>query len=158
MARYVSAAAYEVRKPDGTVVARIIRGVYLQADPTHQGGFDPYYAGTVITDDKGERLVHMRLGPPLGVIEGRTLITQAGERWELVELPWLGSRVQDADLFRVMLLQREQAIEDGDEQRAAWLGVRIESAAWMVCPDCGDRFGEREDCPTCQGQGIVPDP
>lgn len=158
MARYVSAAAYEVRKSDGTVVARIIRGVYLQADPMHQGGFDPYYAGTVITGDNGERIVHMRIGPPLGVIEGRTLVTGSGERWELVALPGLGARVEDPDVFRNMLMRRELAIEMGDQRRVTWLDVQIESAAWMVCPDCGDRFGDRDDCPTCQGQGIVPDP
>lgn len=48
------------------------------------------------------------------------------------------------------------AQEEGDAAQVKALALLIELGRFRVCPECRDKFADRDDCGACQSLGIVP--
>jgi len=63
--------------------------------------------------------------------------------------------IDDPDAYRAMVDAAQVAQEERDLRIFERVRPHIESAAFCMCPACLGRFGTRDDCPTCVGNGFV---
>ncbi|MCP1652714.1 hypothetical protein [Pseudomonas nitroreducens] len=150
-------AHYRLRDANGNDAGVIRDGVYKGADfkLTPLTPWD----GIVYSVDRDPPELYER-SDRVGVILGTRLVFDSGEVLRLV--PMLrgedlhrAPRIEDADQFRALLIAQELAEDEGDRERAAGIGRRLDLAAFYECPRCHNDATDREACALCQGDGFV---
>lgn len=160
--RYCGASSYDVILRGTTILfGRIGRSIFYYAsslaDSRHSG-----YDGKIYPDADGANLVFNASGAS-AKITGLALNMPDGRRYDLIETQRVVEGVtyrpiDDPDLYRVLVDTAQIAQEKhhlGVFEKARPL---LELASFCTCPTCLDRFGQRDDCPTCSGKGFVTKP
>ncbi|MGE8180494.1 hypothetical protein [Pseudomonas mandelii] len=157
--RYCGASSYDVVLRGTTdFFGRIGRSIFYDAsslaDPRRSG-----YDGKIYPDASGAKLVFNASGTSAR-ITGLTLTMPDGRRYDLIETQRVVEGVtyqpiDDPDLFRVLVDTAQIAQESHDLRAFEKARPLLELASFCTCPTCLDRFGSRDDCPTCCGNGFV---
>ncbi len=158
---YRGASTYDVVQVDtGKLLGTISRSIFNFASDEPRGASFAY-DGKVYSDSDGVRLT-LGLSRRIGKISG--LVLEMNGRWyQLVETERMIAGIThrplaDADAYGALIDVAQVAYEERDLRAFAKLRPHIESAAFCMCPACLDRFGARDDCPTCDGKGFVTKP
>jgi len=157
--RYCGASSYDV-VVGGTsdLFGRIDRSIFYDArslaDPLRSD-----YDGKIYPDASGANLVFNASGASAR-ITGLTLTMPDGRRHGLIETQRVVEGVtyepiDDPDLYRVLVDTAQLAQENHHLQVFEKARPLLELANFCTCPSCLDRFGPRDDCPTCSGHGFV---
>lgn len=154
---YSPYAHYQLRDAAGADAGQIRDGVYKGADfqVTPLTPWD----GVVRSVDVDPPELFQRSNR-VGVILGTRLVFDSGEVLQLVPLPRgedpnRAPRIEDADQFRALQTAQELAEDEGNTERAAGIGRRLDLAAFYECPRCHNDATDREACALCQGGGFV---
>ncbi|CAH0211778.1 hypothetical protein SRABI89_02007 [Pseudomonas koreensis] len=155
---YRGASTYDVVQVDnGNLLGTISRSIFnFESDEPRGASFA--YDGKVYTDADGVRLT-LGLSPKIGRISGLVL-EMNGRRYQLVETERMIADIThhpifDSDTYRALVDAAQVAQEERDLRAFEKVRPHIESAVFCVCPNCLDRFGDRDDCTTCSGKGFV---
>jgi hypothetical protein len=156
--QYRGASTYDVVRIDnGELLGTISRSIFDFAT-TEPCGASFFYDGKVYSGPEG---IHLNFGTSrnVGTITG-LILEMHGRRYQLIETERMIAGIthlslSDADAYRALVDLAQVAQEERDLRAFEKLRPHIESAAFRVCPDCLDRFGARDDCPTCAGKGFV---
>lgn len=155
---YRGASIYDVVQIDnGKLLGTISRSIFNFATEKPRGA-SLTYDGKVYSGSGG---IHLNLGISrnVGTISGLTL-EMHGRRYRLIETERAIRGVDfqpldDPDAYRALVDAGQVAQEERDLRAFERMRPHIESAAFCTCPVCLDRFGARDDCPTCVGKGFV---
>lgn len=144
----------------GKLLGTISRSIFNFESDEPRGASFPY-DGKVYSDGDGVRLT-LGLSRKIGKISGLVLELN-GRQYQLVETERVISGVDykpidDPNAYRAMVDAAQVAQEERDLRTFERVRPHIESAAFCMCPACLDRFGTRDDCPTCAGKGFVTKP
>ncbi|MFJ2710591.1 hypothetical protein ACIOZM_06835 [Pseudomonas sp. NPDC087346] len=160
--QYRGASTYDVvqvnsRKLFGT----ISRSIFNFPGDQPRGASFPY-DGKVYSDADGADL-RLSLSRKTGRITGLLLRMSNGQQYELVETERVirgidCKPIDDPDAYRLLVDLAQLAQEQRDLRTFERVRPHIESAVFCMCPACLDRFGAREECPTCSGKGFVTKP
>lgn len=155
---YRGASTYDVVQIDnGNLLGTISRSIFnFESDEPRGASFA--YDGKVYSDADGVRLT-LGLSPKIGRISGLVLEINS-HRYQLVETERMIAGVahrpiSDGDAYRALIDAAQFAHEERDLRAFEKVRPHIESAIFCICPTCLDRFGERDDCPNCEGKGFV---
>jgi hypothetical protein len=159
--QYRGASTYDVVHVDnGKLLATISRSIFNFATEEPRGA-SRTYDGKVYSGPEG---IYLNLGISrnVGRISGLTL-EMHGHRYQLIETERVIRGVDyrpidDPDAYRALVDAGQVAQEERDLRAFEKVRPHIESAAFCTCPVCLDRFGARDDCPTCAGKGFVTKP
>lgn len=152
------AGAYDVvAEGTGELLGEILSGTFLSVPPEPRE-----ILGRVIYDEHGQLAIFS--GSPaawMGDVCGLTWKRMDGQQALLVETGRIvaGKAVRaitDADSFRLALDAHQVAQEESDTARVKALALQIDLGRFRICPECQDRFADRDDCETCRSLGIVP--
>lgn len=155
---YRGASTYDVVQiGSGKLLGTIRRSIFNFVNDQPRGASFTY-DGKVYSDPDGARLT-LGLSRKVGKIFGLVL-EMNGRRYQLVETERMIAGtvhhpLSDADTYRALIDAAQVAQEERDLRAFEKVRPYIESAAFCICSACLDRFGARDDCPTCDGQGFV---
>lgn len=158
---YRGASIYDVVQIDnGNLLGTRSRSIFKFANDEPRGASFAY-DGKVYSDADGVRLT-LGLSRKVGKISGLVL-EMNGRRYQLIETERMIGGIthrplSDADAFRALIDAAQVAQEERDLRAFKKMRPHIESAAFCMCPACLNRFGARDDCPTCAGKGFVTKP
>ncbi|SMQ22182.1 hypothetical protein SAMN04488483_0141 [Pseudomonas helmanticensis] len=158
---YRGASTYDVVQIDnGKLLGTISRSIFNFANDQPLGASFAY-DGKIYSDSDGIRLT-LGLSRKVGTISG-LVMEMNGRRYQLVETERMIAGVthhplSDADTYRALIDTAQVAQEERDLRAFEKVRPYIESAAFCICSACLDRFGARDDCPTCEGKGFVKKP
>ncbi|MDI1331275.1 hypothetical protein [Pseudomonas sp.] len=157
--RYCGASSYDVVLSGTTdLFGRIGRSIFYEAssvtDPRRSG-----YDGKIYPDASGASLVFNASGA-IARITGLTMAMPDGRLYDLVETQRVVEGVTyepivDPDMYRALVDTAQLAHESHDLRAFEKARPLLELASFCNCPTCLDRFGPRDDCPTCSGKGFV---
>ncbi|MFJ7281841.1 hypothetical protein [Pseudomonas sp. NPDC099000] len=160
--RYCGASSYDVvLRGTTTIFGHIGRSIFYDAsslaDPRRSG-----YDGKIYPDAGGANLIFNASGVSAR-ITGLTLTMPDGRRYDLIETQRVVEGVtyqpiDDPDLYRVLLDTAQLAQESHNLRAFEKARPLLELANFCTCPTCLDHFGQRDDCPTCSGNGFVTKP
>lgn len=160
--RYRGSSTYDVLKiHTGELLGTISRSIFNEASveppgPTHT------YDGKVYPNADGADLV-LSMSGEVGSISGLSLTMPGELQYRLVETARIINGktyvpLEDPDIFRSLIDVAQVAKECCNLHTFERLRPFIELARFCKCPACLDRFGRREDCQTCDGQGFLTKP
>lgn len=158
---YRGASTYDVVQADnGKLLGTISRSIFNFANDEPRGASFAY-DGKIYSDSEGVRLT-LGLSRRIGKIEGLAL-EMNGHRYQLIETERMIAGIthhplSDHDAYRALVDAAQVAQEERDLRAFGKMRPHIESAAFYTCPACLDRFGARDNCPTCAGNGFVMKP
>jgi hypothetical protein len=160
--RYCGASSYDVVSRGTTeLFGRIGRSIFYEAsslaDPRRSD-----YDGKIYPDASGANLILNASGASAR-ITGLTLTMPDGQLYDLIETQRVVEGVtyqpiDDPDLYRVLVDTAQIAQESHDLRAFEKARPLLELASFCTCPTCLDHFGQRDDCPTCCGNGFVTKP
>lgn len=159
--QYRGASTYDVVQVDnGRLLGNISRSIFNFESDEPRGASFPY-DGKVYSGADGVRLT-LGLSRKIGTISG-LMLELNGRRYQLVETERVVRGVDykpmdDPDAYRALVDAAQVAQEERDLHAFEKVRPHIESAAFCMCPTCLDRFGARDECPTCVGKGFVTKP
>lgn len=156
---YMYGGHYDVmRKATSERIGQIIANTYYSASRPGSDGFD----GKVFGNKHDLRLV-FRHNSEAWVINDLVLTAPCGELYALVQTAQvINGKVYpiicDADAYRTLVDCAQVALEERDFESFQKARPLLLSAKFAKCATCFDRFGQREDCINCAGQGFVAKP
>jgi hypothetical protein len=160
--RYCGASSYDVvLSGTTTLFGRIGRSIFYDAsslaDPRRSD-----YDGKVYPDASGANLVFNASGT-IARITGLTMAKSDGRLYDLIETQRVVEGVtyepiEDPDMYRALVDTAQLAHESHDLRAFEKARPLLDLASFCTCPACFDRFGPRDDCPTCSGKGFVTKP
>ncbi|MBA4287395.1 hypothetical protein AB4P97_08495 [Pseudomonas sp. A1230] len=156
--QYRGASTYDVVQFDNEkLLGTISRSIFNFASDEPRGASFAY-DGKVYSDTDGVRLT-LGLSRKIGRISGLVL-EMNGRRYQLIETERMIAGIahrplSDSDAYRALVDAAQVAQEERDLHAFEKIRPHIESAAFCICPACLDRFGAREDCQMCAGNGFV---
>ncbi|VVM80309.1 hypothetical protein PS682_02298 [Pseudomonas fluorescens] len=156
---YQHGGHYDVLPHTGAeCVGHIISNTYYSADGPGMDGFD----GKVFGDSHGLRLV-FRNGTEAWALKGLRLTAHTGELYDLVQTAQRVNGVtypviDDPDCYRTLVDLAQIALETRDFDSYRKARPLLMCASFTQCATCLDRFGLREDCVSCAGDGFVRKP
>ena len=154
---YMFGGHYDVvHRVSSECVGRIIANTYYSSISPGADGFD----GKVFGDKHDRRLV-FRLNNEAWSMNGLELTASSREIYDLVQTAQvINGKVYpiicDADTYRTLIDCAQVALEEHDFENYRIARPLLLSAKFAKCTACLDRFGLREDCMNCAGQGFVP--
>lgn len=157
--QYLHGAHYDIMpKSGGEQVGRIICNTYYSAEGPGRDGFD----GKVVSDKRGRRLIFRHGSEPWAMI-GLQLTSSSGEAYDLVQIAQtingrVYANIDDPDCYRALVDCAQVALESHDFNSFRKARPLLLSANFNKCTACLDRFGLRDDCGTCGGNGFVRKP
>ena len=157
-AQYRGASTYDVVQVDtGRLLGNISRSIFNFESDEPRGASFPY-DGTVYSGADGVRLT-LGLSRNVGTITG-LILEMHGRLYQLIETQRMVRGVchipiDDPDTYRALIDAAQVAREERDLRIFEKVRPHIESAAFRMCPTCLDRFGARDDCTTCAGNGFI---
>lgn len=158
---YRGASTYKVvQVTNGKLLGTISRSIFNFATDEPRGASFAY-DGKVYSDTDGVRLT-LGLSRKIGKIAG-LILEMNGRQYQLIETDRIIGGVDckpldDPDAYRALVDAAQVAQEERNLRAFERLRPFIESATFSTCPDCLDRFSERDDCETCTGKGFVVKP
>ncbi|MGF6127285.1 hypothetical protein QF019_002494 [Pseudomonas frederiksbergensis] len=155
---YCGASRYDVVDGDGIIRARIGQSIFDWEKTADEGPARSYDA-KIYSDTTGANLV-FNPSREVARIEGLTLTMADGRQFQLIEtgrmiLGVVHQPIEDPDIYRALVDAMQIAQEEHDLAAHEKLRPLIELAKFHSCPTCLDRFGHRDECPTCAGTGFV---
>lgn len=131
----------------------------LRLDASSSDSLRPY-DGKVYRDETGLVLKYSS-STETGSIEGLVLTMADGRQFDLIEARRMVqgkvyTAIEDPDVYRWMVDVVQVATETRDVDIVERIRPFLELARFRQCSTCLDRFGKREDCTVCDGQGFVP--
>ncbi|WP_448144626.1 hypothetical protein [Pseudomonas silesiensis] len=157
--RYCGASSYDVlRCGIPKLFGRISRSIFYSPSSLAESTRCSY-DGKIYQDATGANLVFTSSGM-VARITGLILNLPNGQQYDLVETGRMIEGVafepiDDPDLYRALVDTAQIAEECRDLPAFERLRPLLDLAHFRICPTCQDRFGPREDCPTCSGRGFV---
>jgi len=157
--RYCGASSYDVVLRGTTdLFGRIGRSIFYEANSladAKRSGYD----GKIYPDASGANLVFNASGATAR-ITGLTMAMPDGRLYDLVETQRVVEGVTyepivDPDMYRALVDTAQLAQENHDLRAFEKARPLLDLASFCICPICLDRFGARDDCPTCSGKGFV---
>lgn len=154
---YMFGGHYDVvRKAEAVCIGRINANTYYSATGPGADGFD----GKVFGTKRDLRLV-FRHNDEAWPIKGLLLTAPCGELYDLVQTAQvINGKVYpiicDADAYRAVVDCAQIALEEHDFENYRIARPLVVTAKFAKCAACLDRFGLREDCMNCAGQGFIP--
>lgn len=139
-------------EPIGKIAANTY---YSAAGPGYDG-----YDGKVFGSGTDRRLEFRHDNQPW-LLRGLVLIAPTGDKYDLVQTAQVINGtvypvVSDADYYRALVDLAQVAIEQRDFDAYRKARPLLFSARFTTCGSCLDRFGVRDDCTICAGNGFVP--
>lgn len=156
-AGYMFGGHYDVvHRASSECIGQIIANTFYSATDPGAGGFDGKVFG-----DKHELRMMLRQNNDVWSINGLVLTAPSGELYDLVQTAqviWgkIYPAICDADVYRALVDCAQVALEEHDFESYRKARPLLISASFTRCTTCLDRFGLREDCTNCSGQGFVP--
>lgn len=156
---YRGASTYNVvQVTNGKLLGTISRSIFNFATNEPRGASFPY-DGKVYSNATGVEL-KLSLSRKTGKIIGLSLNMSDGQLYQLIEtervIGGISRRpIDDPDFYRAITDAAQLAKENRDLSAYEKVRSWIESATFTRCSECLDRFGEREDCHVCAGNGFV---
>lgn len=156
--RYCGASSYDVLAHGTELFGRIGRSIFQFAssltDPCRTT-----YDGKIYPDGDGANLV-FNASRAIARITVLTLTLPDGGQCDLVETQRVVDGVtyepiEDPDLYRALIDTAQVARENHNLRTFEKVRPLLDLARFHTCPSCLDRFGQRDDCPTCAGKGFV---
>ncbi|MEW5698713.1 hypothetical protein [Pseudomonas synxantha] len=153
---YMFGGHYDVvHRVSSECVGRIIANTYYSSISPGADGFD----GKVFGDKHDRRLV-FRHNNEAWSMNGLELTASSGELYDLVQTAQVINGkdypiIGDADAYRTLMDCAQVALEEHDFENYRIARPLLLSARFTKCAACLDRFGSREDCITCAGNGFV---
>ncbi|MEB0223605.1 hypothetical protein [Pseudomonas sp. 10S4] len=157
--RYCGASSYDVMAHGKTeLFGRIGRSIFHFASSLAAPSRTTY-DGKIYPDGDGANLV-FNASKAIARITGLTLTMPDGTVCDLVETQRVVDGVtyepiEDPDLYRVLVDTAQVAQENQNLRTFEKVRPLLDLARFHTCPSCLDRFGQRDDCPTCAGKGFV---
>ncbi|MGF0241264.1 hypothetical protein ACQR3P_18610 [Rhodococcus sp. IEGM1300] len=159
--RYCGASYYDVvQRGTADLRGRIGRSIFYEAKSlaVPNSGYD----GKIYPDASGANLVFSNTGAIARITE-LTLIMPDGQIYDLVETQRFiegipHQPIEDPDMYRVLVDSAQIARENRNLRAFGKARPLLDLAKFCICPTCFDRFGQREECPTCIGKGFVTKP
>ncbi|WP_457967819.1 hypothetical protein M1D68_16770 [Pseudomonas sp. R4-84] len=157
---YHSASQYDVVARDGSSnLGTIHQSTFLEKS---EGGCIRPYDGNVYRQGGELKLIYSA-APTTGVIERFVLTLDDGRQFDLVEtarmiLGVVYTPVEDPDVYRWLVDALQIARENRNLVLMETLRPFAELARFVLCSSCLDRFGERDNCLSCNGLGFVERP
>lgn len=155
-AGYTYGGYYDViQRETSECVGHIRSNTYYSAISPGADGFD----GKVFREKNDLRLV-FRNDNQTWPINGLVLTAPCGELYDLVQTAqFIYGKVYpticDADTYRALVDCAQVALEMRDFESYRKARPLLLSAKFSKCSACLDRFGQREDCSNCAGNGFV---
>jgi len=157
--RYCGASTYDVVARGTTeLFGRIGRTIFHFASSLVEPSRTTY-DGKIYPDGDGASLV-FNASKAVARITGLTMTMPDGTLCDLVETRRVVDGVtyepiDDPDLYRTLVDTAQLAQESHNLRAFEKARPLLDLARFHTCPTCLDRFGYREDCPTCAGKGFV---